>query len=518
MVQSPALVFIDLMIIHVVWSSGVLEPDPWKRWTAYQASQHPFLTGVSGQLRKKSAETRLDPKEENHANLQFDVFWVPPWDPGICRRKLLNVQKIREKQNTQRRGYSQPRSQALDAQDSLRAPDSLNQQSPGKNSGIQPMMVADSPSVISHMSVDGKTSPPSQIARQNVRNARGSSAASTPMHNIPTHPSSLSETGPAVLQTVLAAEGANRSHHTVQTPLYSQPNSRALSGPQSFTSLGYEQLHKHPTEGDFAYALQRPGNIPMSSDAATIASQQSGMSIGSLNSSQGQSSQQQIYGRMSQSSLQMHPPMDRGGTYSGGNHSNSISSLPSSGGYSNPQQMHGMVAGVSYQGGYGNGNSSFDQPGGLQYLAQQQRRANDPQRSDLSQNVVMSEYHHQLLLQEQQKQLAALQQQHQQQLVALQQQQQLAFQQQQQQYINHYGATGNGYFYVTSSDGTPMLMQSSMDGSGTSYLMHQQQPQRSFDDDGSHSRSVRDNRSRQMRGGQGRRQSSDHRRGTGMSM
>ena len=48
-------------------------------------------------------------KEENHANAISDIYWEPPWDPGICRRKLLNVQKTRERQQAARRGYSSNR-------------------------------------------------------------------------------------------------------------------------------------------------------------------------------------------------------------------------------------------------------------------------------------------------------------------------------------------------------------------------------------------------------------------------
>ena len=398
----------------------------------------------------------------------------------------------------------------MENQDNMRGVDRSKQQSPSVNSRTQSMMVTDSPSVISHMCIDGaKNSPPSQIKMQNARNAYQRNSSSSGM-SMPKHASSLSEVGAASLQASLAVEDQGKQQLNLNTPPHSNP--RLLSGPQSFTSLGLEHQHHKPTEGDFGYALQRPGNIPaINSDVATVASQQS---MGSLASSQGPSgSQHQGYGRMSQSSLPMNSPMERGRLYPGGNQSNNSSSLPNAAGYSN--QMPGIVSGsgVSYQGGYGSNNNSFEQSGGLQYLAQQQRDNVRPQ--------MMSDYHHQLLLQEQQKQMAALQQQHQQQLAALQQQQQLAFQQQQQHYVSQLGTTGNGYYYVTSADGTPMLVQSggaaaTMDGA--SYMVPTQQPQRSFDNDdgGSQSRSVRDDRGRQMPR-HGRRH--DHRGGAGgMSM
>jgi hypothetical protein len=539
-----------------VVSSGLLDPDPWKRWTAYQASQHPFITGLSGQLRKKTAETKLDMKEENQANRHFDVYWVPPWDPGICRRKLLSVQKMREKQNAQRRGFSQPRHKLDNTDDinpsPMRSSSRGKQQSPSMNSinsRGQLMMVADSPSV-GHMSVDGKSSPPSQIASQvalqRARNAlqnRGLGTASMPKQGLGiATSSSLSEIGPSGLQAALAMEDPNRKEQIVSLRAGSNP--QYLSGPQSFTGIGYEKMHRNPADGDFAYALQRPGNVPgMGSDAATVASQQSAMSSstsGVQPSSQHQLQQQQPqqqYGRgVQQNSLPMHSPMDRR-MYAGANppSSSSVSSLPNSSGY---QMSGGMMGGLSYQ-GYGNSLSSlnsgsFDQPGGLQYLSaqqQQQRGGGDELHHDQQIPAhLMTEYHHQLLLQEQQKQLAALHEQHQRQLQALQQQQALAFQQQQQQYLNQYGGTtGNGYYYVTSADGTPMLMQSgggpmgtqgSYDG-GAGYMMPPQQ-QRSFDENGGGggtSRSVRDRPRHQTSRHGGRAHNGDNfRGGTGMSM
>lgn len=73
---------------------GILDPDPWKRWTAFQASQHPFLTGIRPHRRPTGPDSDA-----------LGVYWLPPWDPSICRRKLLNVQKIREKQQSLRRNF-----------------------------------------------------------------------------------------------------------------------------------------------------------------------------------------------------------------------------------------------------------------------------------------------------------------------------------------------------------------------------------------------------------------------------
>ncbi|CAB9508372.1 specificity protein kinase YAK1 homolog [Seminavis robusta] len=481
------------MFVHFLY--GLLDPDPWKRWTAYQASQHPFITGQTGQLRKKGPETKLDYKEENQANKHFDVYWVPPWDPGICRRKLLNVQRMREKQNDRRRGYAQQQGS-----------DRSNQQSPSMNSvnsRAQPMMVADSPSV-GHMSVDGgKSSPPSQIAsKQQLQTQYGRGGGRKQPQGALA--SSMSALGSAGLQAQMAQEPVQHEH-LMKTPSQTGVQPR-FAGPQSFTAHGnYEE---GPTDADFMYALQRPGNVPgLGRDDATVASQASisGASLGSshmsVNSNQhhhqqrhhySQQQQQYGHGRMNQNSLPRYQQTE----------ATNVSSLPNAAAY--PNQSAGMIGagGVSFQ-GYGNSSlNNFDQgQGGVQYLAQQQRlqkeqqqqrarggsqQQQQPQSMDQGQPQ-LTQYQHEMLILEQQKQLAALQQQHQQQLAALQQQQQMAFQQQQQQFMTQYGQTGNGYYYVTSADGTPVLMQggggggqpmgASYDGSAASgaYMMPPQQ-------------------------------------------
>lgn len=543
------------MFVHFLY--GMLDPDPWKRWTAYQASQHPFITGQSSQLRQKTADTKLDYNEENQANKDFDVYWVPPWDPGICRRKLLNVQRMREKQNAQRRGYSQPRSSAgMEGHDNveMRSASRSNQKSPSMNSvgsRGQPMVVADSPSV-GHMSVDGKSSPPSQIASRLALHAKknrlqaGISAASMPKGAAA---SSLSGIGGSGLHAVLGTEYPAKNDNFTIAP--ANTNQRQFAGPQSYTGFGGEN---NPSDADFTYALQRPGNVPAhASDAATGASMGSyvgGASVSSgqnaLHQHQQQQQQQQQYGRAPQNSQPMQSPM-----YPGQNQAANVSSLPNTAGYSN--QAPSRMGGVSYQGG-GYGNNG-DQQSGIQYLAAQQQlqkqrargeTGSHQQQTDPMQNQMNPAHQQQLMqlqMQQQQEQMAAMQKQHEQQMAALQQQQQLAFQQQQQQFLSQqqYGGqqqqqqqqAGNGYYYVTSADGTPMLMQqqqqpgsgsmglippgsydgSAAGGSQSQYMLPpqqqhgQQQRTPSFDDGGGGnggSRSVRDNRSRAQKSRQGR--------------
>jgi dual specificity protein kinase YAK1 len=44
--------------LFVHFLKGVLEIDPWKRWTAYQASMHPFLTGSTNYRIKTASGTK----------------------------------------------------------------------------------------------------------------------------------------------------------------------------------------------------------------------------------------------------------------------------------------------------------------------------------------------------------------------------------------------------------------------------------------------------------------------------
>jgi len=78
--------------LFVHFLKGVLDPDPWKRWTAHQASMHPFLTGSSVYRIKTSAG-----EVAAGGAKPYDIHWVPPWDASISRRKLMVIQKTKEK-------------------------------------------------------------------------------------------------------------------------------------------------------------------------------------------------------------------------------------------------------------------------------------------------------------------------------------------------------------------------------------------------------------------------------------
>jgi serine/threonine protein kinase len=210
---------------------GVLDPDPWKRWTAFQAVQHPFITGQLVQLRKKNADMRLEARETNQANLILNYYWKAPWDPAICRRKLLNVQKMREKQQVVRRTLSN-RSPSNDASRRTRPGD---------------------PSLSSFTSRRQATATdPSLFIGQ----------LGLPYPNPPTTTaSSLRSVGATGERRLLTREGG--------TIVGSHEEIFMNQGPQSLTS----DVGQPFVESDFGYALLRPGVVPGSSMGTSMSSQ-----------------------------------------------------------------------------------------------------------------------------------------------------------------------------------------------------------------------------------------------------
>ncbi|KAL3764326.1 hypothetical protein ACHAW5_008923 [Stephanodiscus triporus] len=83
--------------LFVHFLKGVLEIDPWKRWTAHQASMHPFLTGSSVYRIKASNPRDVGSNGTCLGVKPSDILWVPPWDASISKRKLVALQKTKEK-------------------------------------------------------------------------------------------------------------------------------------------------------------------------------------------------------------------------------------------------------------------------------------------------------------------------------------------------------------------------------------------------------------------------------------
>jgi serine/threonine protein kinase len=210
---------------------GVLDPDPWKRWTAFQAVQHPFVTGQLVQLRKKNADMRLEARETNQANLILNYYWKAPWDPAICRRKLLNVQKMREKQHVVRR--------------------TLSNRSPSNDASRRTRPGDPSLSSLTSRRQATATDPPLFTGQLGL-----------PYTNpLTTTASSLRSVGATGERRLLTREGG--------TIVVSHEEIFMNQGPQSLTS----DVGQPFAESDFGYALLRPGVVPGSSMGTSMSSQ-----------------------------------------------------------------------------------------------------------------------------------------------------------------------------------------------------------------------------------------------------
>jgi serine/threonine protein kinase len=81
---NPEVTIAQNWFIHFL--KGMLDPDPWNRWTSQQALSHPFLSDKPMQIQQRT-----------NTGLSLDeLVWSPPWDPTICQRKLRTVEKTRD--------------------------------------------------------------------------------------------------------------------------------------------------------------------------------------------------------------------------------------------------------------------------------------------------------------------------------------------------------------------------------------------------------------------------------------
>lgn len=178
------------------------------------------------------------PRDENQANRLFGLYWEPPPDPTIYRRKLLNVQKMREKQQAARRGHGRVRTQ-----------------SPGTHEGLS--------SVLGYSS-GGKAS--DDTPTQSGSNPTGGR-----------HPAVHARHGAFQMSSSMQDSG-NQQNVRVGEDASFVPGPRPfLSGPQSYSEAGASGLLPGSfTELDFAYALQRPGVVPMGESVASSVDLSSG--------------------------------------------------------------------------------------------------------------------------------------------------------------------------------------------------------------------------------------------------
>ena len=166
-------------------------------------------------------------KDDNQANRILNLYWEAPSDPSIYRRKLLNVQKTREKQLAARRGqhrsYSRNRSRS---------------ESPSSQDGL--------PSV---RTISSSTLSVASYSDEFTNQAAAVGQMRSGSYQMPT---SMTQFGNNDQGARLA--GYNSAAAGPQSIIY---------GPQSYSEAGNSvNLPGSFAEVDFALALQRPGVVP----------------------------------------------------------------------------------------------------------------------------------------------------------------------------------------------------------------------------------------------------------------
>jgi hypothetical protein len=300
--------------LFVHFLKGVLDPDPWKRWTAKQASMHPFLTG-SNLYRSKLGEVGADGTRSGAK--PYDIHWVPPWDASICRRKLLVVQKTKEKsrrnsihgrvnlqqsvpEGSAAQNHSLP-TQGTGIYGTPMRNITLSQQSPSVSiASAQLPAMADAMS-LNRLSNNGQSSSPPQNLEA-LLHAQLSNVYQLPSNLSASLGANAGMGLPLNYQPLVDANLAGRSFSETMHPsqLAAQQNIQAIPGlfvpppppqptfmgAQSFSGTYYDGMPSYypHVEGDLGYALQRPGVFPISGNdaVAMLQRQASGQSLAYL--------------------------------------------------------------------------------------------------------------------------------------------------------------------------------------------------------------------------------------------
>jgi dual specificity protein kinase YAK1 len=324
----------EQLCLFVHFLKGVLEIDPWKRWTAHQASMHPFLTGGSVYRIKASSVGGVGVKP-------CDIQWVPPWDASISKRKLVVLQKTKEKaahqaqvanssrggRNAKRNSFSEvsvagsriPISQSVPEASALvpimqlpqlatqsygsplKTKTNLEPPSPTSSVASQMAGMADAMSLERALSnISGEASPPQTLISGKAIYTTYPSTLSASWGGVemPLSNQQLVDIGaPGQLHLVGRSFSDNMYHHQqiaqqqAQASLSSlydaallqqPPPPHTFMGAQSFSGAYYQGMPSghHPyVESDLGYALQRPGVVPgMGSDAFAAFQRQSSSS------------------------------------------------------------------------------------------------------------------------------------------------------------------------------------------------------------------------------------------------
>lgn len=310
--------------LFVHFLKGLLHPDPWKRWTAHQVLNHPFLSGNSV-YRMKASSGVVDVDGTRLGVRPYDILWVPPWDASISRRKLILIQKEKEKEAQQAQvsnnsrvcrrvsgadlpggGSRMPISQSVPEARAMVPNAQLSRFS------AQGSQMYDPPHRIQTMlppqtDLSDKSSPTKAFAHGGPPIYTFPAALSSSLGGVamPLNFQQLTDIDAAdPYRTSVAGRSFSDSIYSVQMSAQQQqlhaslselydaallqppPSHPPIMGAQSFSGIYYQGMprsHYPHVESDLGYALQRPGVVPgMGSDAfASLRRQSSQLSFNS---------------------------------------------------------------------------------------------------------------------------------------------------------------------------------------------------------------------------------------------
>ncbi len=299
--------------LFVHFLKGLLDPDPWKRYTALQASMHPFLSGSKSYRIKIDVAkdgTKITPKP-------YDISWVQPWDPSIPRRKLMVVQKKGSRRSSLPSQQSVPETETaentyllptrtLDIYGTpLRNSLQLEPQSPAMSVTSQMAAMADAMSLSRQASSLGQNSPPPSLfnGMQGFPHSASLSHAAAGM-GMPMSYNQLASSYQQLAGSYQNFAGSRGSDNFVHSASQQQPQVRDGSEPffipiphvppppqpmgaQSFSGAYYNGAPSYNPnlESELGYALQRPGVVPGGNDflLSALQRQYSNSSVGSFN-------------------------------------------------------------------------------------------------------------------------------------------------------------------------------------------------------------------------------------------
>jgi len=245
----------ESLMLFVHFLKGILNPDPCERWTAFQASSHPFLTGITHRRRSISID---DPTGMGKGrSIINDIHWSTPWDPSVCRR-ILSL-KRNSKRSSPSNLHKSLESQKED--DRNLADDSRSKKIVSPTSRVTSM--ASAMSISLQNSYSGRNTPPVHI---NLRASHDSGmqpsfhTASSSIGSLPLHMMGANMQPPSNLSMSLREHFDSTDAHIVSDQIMIPPM-RMSVGAQSYSGAYHSNITPG-LQGDLGYALQRPGVMP----------------------------------------------------------------------------------------------------------------------------------------------------------------------------------------------------------------------------------------------------------------